>query len=216
MIKPLKKGLVGGLSYAALGLAILAGCHATLAQEKSQAEAAKQAAQLVRATRIKRITRLAGPYARQVVLSARQFHVRPLLVASVLYVENGGDYTGSASRISSAGAIGPMQLMPLTAQVLSVNPDDVRQNIRGGTLFLHRMLDRFHGNVRLALLAYNEGPTAVASGNICPQAETYARRVARWIRSGTDWDLAPQGHWKCPHVPGRAQRPSGRDPARRA
>lgn len=180
----LKYALVGGLSYAALGLAILAGCQATLAKEKSQAEAAKQAAMQAKAVQFKRMTRLAGPYARQVMDAARRFHVRPLLVASVLYVENGGNFTGSANRISNAGAIGPMQLMPVTARVLSVDPDNVRENIRGGTRFLHRMLDRFHGNVRRALLAYNEGPTAVGSGIRYPQAQVYARRVVAVMGGG--------------------------------
>lgn len=96
----------GGVSYAALGLAIIAGCHAASEQEKAQAIAAKRAAILAQAEHTRLITRLAGPYAKQVVFAAQQFHVRPCLVASVLYVENGGNFAGSAHRISSAGAIG--------------------------------------------------------------------------------------------------------------
>ncbi len=179
----LSTAVAGGLSYASLGLAILFGAHCAIAQQASQAEAAKRAELLAHAAEVKRLTKLAGPYAQQVVADARSFHLQPKLVASVLYVENGGDFAGSAHRISQAGAIGPMQLMPVTASVLSVNPYKPRQNIRGGVRFLKRMLHRFHGNTRLALMAYNEGPTAVAKGARYVQAKAYANKVVRVWRS---------------------------------
>jgi soluble lytic murein transglycosylase-like protein len=64
--------------------------------------------------------------------------------------------------VSSKGAQGLMQLMPETAAGLGVeDPFDARQNIAAGARFLSQLLEKYHGDIVLALAAYNAGPARV-------------------------------------------------------
>ncbi|WP_231038599.1 lytic transglycosylase domain-containing protein [Pectinatus haikarae] len=80
----------------------------------------------------------------------------------------------NAEAVSSAGAVGVMQLMPNTASELGVtNPYDAQQNIEGGAKYLKELLNDFGGNVREAVAAYNAGPQAVKKyQGVPPYAET--------------------------------------------
>jgi soluble lytic murein transglycosylase-like protein len=77
--------------------------------------------------------------------------------------------------VSSAGAIGVMQLMPRTAAELGVDPRDPAQNLLGGARYLRAQLDRFDGAIDLALAAYNAGAGPVQRyRGVPPFAETQA------------------------------------------
>ena len=111
----------------------------------------------------------------------------PLLVQALMQVESGYN----ADALSQRGAMGLMQLMPGTARDLKVDdPWDPEQNVRGGTEYLRRMMDRF-GTVEGALAAYNAGPEAVQKhGGIPPFAETqaYVRKIFCLLEGGCEGD----------------------------
>lgn len=117
------------------------------------------------------------PFWQEIVDAARREGLDPALVRAVVKHESGFDPKAT----SHAGAMGLMQLMPATARGLGVtDPYDPVQSLAGGTKYLRSMLDRFGGNVRLALAAYNAGPGAVERyGGVPPyeETQTYVRRV---------------------------------------
>lgn len=109
---------------------------------------------------------------------AREVDVPAGLLHAVIAVESA--YLPNA--VSPKGAQGLMQLMPATAQRFGVaNPFDPRDNVRGGALYLKWLLERFGGDLKLAIAGYNAGEEAVirAGYRVPTYAETqrYVPRV---------------------------------------
>ena len=114
---------------------------------------------------------------------ARAQDVSPQLLQAVVAVESGFD----PKAISRKGAMGLMQLMPDTARRFKVaDPFDARQNLAGGATYLKWLLEKFGGDVQLALAGYNAGENAVvrAGFQIPPYAETraYVPRVLKHMQ----------------------------------
>ncbi len=111
--------------------------------------------------------------------------VDPSLVHAIVKIES--DFNPFA--LSRKGAMGLMQLMPQTALDLNVtNSFDPTQNIDGGVKYIKYLIDRYEGNLSLALAAYNSGETAVKKwGTIPPFKETqnYVRRILK-LYNGSD------------------------------
>jgi soluble lytic murein transglycosylase-like protein len=115
--------------------------------------------------------------------AAQQHHVQPALLLAVMKAESSFNPTV----VSKAGAVGLMQLIPETAIRHGVrNLYDTNENVIGGAKHLRYLLDRFHGNIRLALAAYNAGERKVDRyRQIPPYKETqdYVKKVLVYYRS---------------------------------
>ena len=115
--------------------------------------------------------------------SAKTHGVSVQLVESIALVESGM----RTNAVSPKGAIGVMQLMPGTARQMGVDPNDVAQNIDGGTRLMRELLNRYEGDphqLTKALAAYNAGPGAVARyQGIPPYRETrnYVKKIMNKI-----------------------------------
>jgi soluble lytic murein transglycosylase-like protein len=103
--------------------------------------------------------------------AATTYEVDPNLIAAMAFRESAFKQTA----VSPRGAQGVLQLMPRTARALGVKDAfDPRQNILGGTKYIRMMLDRFDGNLELALAAYNAGPELVAKSGPAATKEAVA------------------------------------------
>jgi len=104
--------------------------------------------------------------------AGRKYNLSTDLLKAVAKVES--NFRPDAT--SRVGAMGIMQLMPGTARYLGVDdPYNPEQNIMGGAKYLREQLDRFDGDVKLALAAYNAGwPAVKKHGGIPPFRETQA------------------------------------------
>lgn len=102
--------------------------------------------------------------------TAKKYGVDAKLALAVAKVES----NLAPDVVSTAGAVGVMQLMPETAQGLGVrNSKDPRDNIDGGVRYLKQLMTTFDGDVTKVVAAYNAGPQAVQKYNgVPPYSET--------------------------------------------
>lgn len=107
--------------------------------------------------------------------AAKKYGVSESLLKAIAKAES----NFNAKDVSSAGAMGVMQLMPATAKSLGVeNPFDPEQNIMGGAKCIAQKLKEFNGDVKLALAAYNAGSGAVKSnGGVPSYCKSYVSKV---------------------------------------
>lgn len=130
-------------------------------------------------------------YSDLIKTSCDRHGVDPRLVHAIVKVES--DFNPFA--VSKKGARGLMQLMPQTAFDWNVsNSYSPDENIEGGVRYLRYLLDRYEGNLTLALAAYNSGETAVQKwGTIPPFPETqnYVQKILR-LYNGTGGSLTPR------------------------
>lgn len=126
--------------------------------------------------------------------AASRHHVDPRLVKALIRAESNFDYLA----VSRKGALGLMQLMPLTADDMQVlDPFDPKQNIYGGTRYLRKMLGMFNGNLRMSLAAYNAGPGTVSRlGRVPKYRETldYVQKVQYFYREYKS-NSSPSKRW---------------------
>lgn len=112
--------------------------------------------------------------------AASKHGIDPKLVHAVIYAES----AYNATAVSSAGAVGLMQLMPATArQYGAQNRKDPKQNVFAGTRYLKYLLGLFNDDLSLSIAAYNAGENTVKKYNnqIPPYPETqkYVKQVLR-------------------------------------
>jgi len=136
-----------------------------------------------------------GEYRNIVEEKAKKHNVDPKLVKAVIKAES----NWNPRAVSNKGAVGMMQLMPKTANDLGVgNRFNPEENIEGGVKYLRYLIDKFNGNLTLALAAYNAGPARVEkTGGVpsIPETVDYVNRVMNEY-SGTGWSAGISGGTK--------------------
>jgi hypothetical protein len=138
------------------------------------------------------------PFGRAIAQAAERHRVDPLLLAAIVETES----AFAPDAVSSEGAIGLMQLIPETGELYGkTDLFDPYVNLEVGSQFIGALLDRYHGDLALALAAYNCGPATVTRyGAVPPFPETrdfvksvlalyVEHRQSVWKRSKESADL---------------------------
>ncbi len=122
-----------------------------------------------------------------IVTSSRRYNIDPLLIYSQMHQESAFKQRARSHK----GASGLMQLMPATARRFGVTDIyDPKQNIDAGVKYMRWLLDKFNGNVVLALAGYNAGEGAVMKygWQVPPYNETrdYVAKITRKYNAISD------------------------------
>ncbi len=127
-----------------------------------------------------------------IVAAARYYSLPPALVKAVVAAESSFE----PAAVSAAGAQGLMQLVPETAAEVFVRDTfDARDNVYGGARYLRILANRFGGDLRLTIAAYNAGPALVDKARDVPavdETRQYVQRVlALYKHYLTTWHPEP-------------------------
>lgn len=127
-----------------------------------------------------------------VELYSNQHGVDSNLVKAIIKVESNFDH----NVVSSAGAKGLMQLMPENCKALGVeDPFNIEQNIEGGVKHIKEYIDRYDGDIEMALMAYNGGPTRMMNRGVTSiddiykmpkETQNYVPKVMSYYRGFTN------------------------------
>lgn len=135
-----------------------------------------------------------GPYAQLIRTAAEKHGIDENLIHRIILVES----NFNPKAVSRKSALGLMQLLPKTAAQYSVtNVFDPAQNIDGGTRYIKDLLARYHGDLTLALAAYNAGPQMVQRyGGIPPFPETqkYVHRITKPLKCNPATEMPNCAH----------------------
>lgn len=127
-----------------------------------------------------------------VELYSNQHGVDSNLVKAIIKVES----NFNPNVVSSAGAKGLMQLMPENCKALGVeDPFNIEQNIEGGVKHIKEYIDRYDGDIEMALMAYNGGPTMMMNRGVTSiddiykmpkETQNYVPKVMSYYRGFTN------------------------------
>ncbi len=139
-------------------------------------------------------------YSTYVQQAAAKYEIEPELIHAVIKTESNGNHRA----VSRKGAMGLMQLMPSTAYDMNVvNPFNPEENIEGGTKYLKQLLEKFNGDLTLALAAYNAGPKTVEKyRNVPPISETkqYVKKIISLFKGKGGYGYSDQANQDLPVV----------------
>lgn len=132
----------------------------------------------------KRAVSSGGHYKEIIRQTAERYSVDPSLVEAVIEAESNFNHRA----VSEKGAMGLMQLMPATASAMGAhNPFNPEDNIEAGVRYLRELLEKFDGDLSLALAAYNAGPASVQKYGAVPpikETEEYVKKVFTRYKGG--------------------------------
>lgn len=119
------------------------------------------------------------PYHGIITQVAGRYEVDPFLIRAIIFAESGFNPRAKSEK----GARGLMQLMPSTAKALGVQDVyDPQENIEGGVKYFRRLLDRFDGDIQLALAAYNAGSRHVRNYDGVPPFKATHRYIKKVLK----------------------------------